>query len=169
MAAGLAFGARLSAIPSECRANDRSVRERDEDLAQWVADEHVRLKRELNTLRDELAARGLFFSGAHTSGVALEKQRTLHSYRDQERQAKRDVAGIHDSERLLHRLWRFISRRRFPNLTTPQSVAPVIDAWRLPAKRHLGPEETPPPFEDPTRRTLVETLAEVAAGTEALT
>jgi hypothetical protein len=54
-------------------------------------------------------------------------------------------------------------------LTAPQRVQPVLDSWRLPASRHLGKDETPPPIDDPTQRTLDGTLEEVAAGREALT
>lgn len=169
LTAGLAFGARLTAIPGECRAHDRAIRERDEDLAQWVADEHPRLKRELETIRDRLNAVNLFYSGQHTFEVAREKERTLHAYRDQERQAQRDVARVRESEGWLHRGWRFLSRRKLPELTAPERAQPVLDSWRLPGSRHLGENETPPPIEDPTRRTLDDTLEEVASVPDALT
>jgi hypothetical protein len=169
LTAGLAFGARLAAIPGECRAHDRAIRERDEDLAQWVADEHPRLKRELETIRDRLNAYDLFFSGQHTFEVGREKEWTLLVYRDQERQAQRDVARVRESEGWLHRSWRFFSRRKVVALTAPERVQPVLDSWRLLASRHLGAEETPPPIDDPTRRALDDTLAEVAESTDALT
>jgi hypothetical protein len=134
-----------------------------------VADEHPRLKRDLEEIRDRLNSRNLFYSGQHTFEVGREKERTLHFYRDQERQAQRDVARVRESEGWLHRGWRFLSGRRLPELTAPARVQPVLDSWRLPASRHLGEDETPPPIDDPTRRTLDDTLAEVAAGTDALT
>jgi hypothetical protein len=164
-------GARVRAIPGECRAHERAVRERDEDLEQWVTDEHVRLKRELKEIRAALSARNIFYSGQHTLEVSLAKERALQAYRDQERQATRDVAAVREREGWLHATSRSLSFRaeRSLELRAPERVAPVLDAWRLPATRHLQPNETPFPINDPTRRTISDTLIEVATDTREMT
>ena len=56
-------GARILAAWREVAAHERAVRERDEDLEQWVVDETVRLTRGLRQKVDELNARNLFYSG----------------------------------------------------------------------------------------------------------
>jgi hypothetical protein len=101
--------------------------------------------------------------------IGRAKEAALHAYRDQERQALRDVARIRDSERWLHRFWRWHLGRPFLTLSAPRRVQPVLDGWRLPPIKHLSPNDAPQLLEDPTRRTLEDSLADVAAGTDDLT
>jgi hypothetical protein len=113
----LGFVARSLGVPGEIAANDRAVRERDEDLQAWLTDEHVRLKRELEQIRRKLAADGLFHSGEYglfRSGeygyrLNLAKEAAIHEYRDQKRRARRDVALIHGRETWVHGVWRQIT------------------------------------------------------------
>jgi hypothetical protein len=166
LTAGLAFGARIASIPRECASHDRAVIERDEDLAQWVSDDHLRLTREIRQIKNELAARGMLSSGEYGYLIGLAKEGALQAYRDQERQATRDVARIYETEGWLHSLWRVASRKKRATLDAPQRVQPILDSWRLPVGAHLT--DTPAPILDPTRRNLEDTLEKVATGTEDL-
>jgi hypothetical protein len=160
LTAVIGFGVRASAIPGEVEENDWSARERNDDLESWVSDRTRRLRAELATITDELNARNLFYSGAHASALARAKELALHEYRDQERQARRDIAAIRGRERWMHRLWRRLKRLPLPELTADSRVKPVLDAWRSSVIRHGDP---PVEVHDPTRRLLDYTLSELAA------
>ena len=56
-AAGAAIAA-LARVPSQVRAHDRLVGEYDEELGNWVADESVRLERELRRTTMRFAESG---------------------------------------------------------------------------------------------------------------
>jgi hypothetical protein len=126
LTAALAIGARLLAVRD--RYDQPLRRHRDEDLACWVADRSLALERELAAKTDELNKENLFYSGAHA--LALIKERALHEYRDQERQAERDVAPARERDTWLHAFWRRRRGRPFPKLTVGQRAQPVLGAWR---------------------------------------
>ncbi len=71
----VAWGARFFRARGEVEAHDRFVSERDGDLASWVSDRSLALWRELNAKSTEMAK------------ISILKERPLHEYRDQERQA----------------------------------------------------------------------------------
>lgn len=164
----LAFGGRLLAVPRELMANDRAVRDRDEDLETWVADEHVRLERELHELSEALNKENLYWSGHHGKQIALAKERALHRFRDQERQALRDAATIRDRETWPHLLYRARKGIPSPELRAPGRVAPVLEVWRRPVRRHLSSKsDESVEVNDPSRRTLDDTHAKLAARAQA--
>jgi hypothetical protein len=158
LTAALAFGGRMLAARREIDATDRFVADRDEDLASWVADRSLALERELVAKTEELNKENLFYSGAHGTALALIKERALHEYRDQERQADRDVALARERETWLHAFWRRRRGRRFPKLTAPQRAQQVLDAWRSSVVRH---GDSPIEVVDPTRRTLRDATQDV--------
>jgi hypothetical protein len=158
LTAALAFGARLLAARREIDATDRFVHERDQDLGSWVGDRTLALGRELAAKTEELNKENLFYSGAHGTALALIKERALHEYRDQERQAKRDVALARERETWLHGFWRRRRRPPFPKLTTPQRAQPVLDSWRSSVTRH---GDSPIEVVDPTRRMLDQAIEDV--------
>jgi hypothetical protein len=158
LTAALAFGARLLAARREIEATDRFVADRDEDLASWVADRSLALERELAAKTEALNKENLFYSGTHGTALALIKERALHEYRDQERQAERDVALARERETWLHAFWRRLCGRPFPKLTAPQRAQPVLDAWRSSVVRHGA---SPIEVVDPTRRTLRDATQDV--------
>ncbi len=160
----IAYVARFFAVPSEIAANDRAVGERDEDLDQWIADEHVQLKRRLETIRKELAATNTFYSGQYGHRLNLAKEEAIHAYRDQERQARRDVALIRDREHWPHGLWRKLTRRPLVQLKVPERADEVLDAWATPPSKHLSSGDVPPRLDDPRNRSLEDVLAEVRSG-----
>jgi hypothetical protein len=114
----------------EIDATDRFVADRDEDLASWVADRSLALERELAAKTEQLNKENLFYSGAHGTALAKIKERALHEYRDQERQAERDVALARERETWLHAFWRRRLGRPFSTLIAPQRAQSVLDAWR---------------------------------------
>jgi hypothetical protein len=158
LTAALAFGARLLVARREIDATDRFVADRDDDRTSWVADRSLALERELAAKTEELNKENLFYSGAHGTALALIKERAPHEYRDQERQAERDVALARERETWLHAFWRRLRGRPFPKLTTPQRAQTVLDAWRSSVTRH---GDSPIEVVDPTRRTLDEAIQDV--------
>jgi hypothetical protein len=154
----LAVGARLFAAQREIDATDRFVRDRDEDLASWVADRSLALERELAEKSEELNKDNLFYSGVHGTALARLKERALHGYRDQERQARRDVAVARERESWIHAFWRRRRKRPFLTLTAPERVQPLLDVWRSSVTRH---GDSPVEVVDPTRRALNEAVQDV--------
>ena len=60
--------------------HNRLARERDEDLGQWVADDHLRLQRELRGITGRMAAPGpgkgsQLYSGAHARAWPTRKSK----------------------------------------------------------------------------------------------
>jgi hypothetical protein len=159
--------ARSSAGPREVKADDRMAADRDADLEEWVLDETVVLRRRLASVRAGLAARGALYSGDYGYQIGLEKEKSLQAYRDQERQAARDVARIFDREGWLHTVWRVCVRQRRYELVAHLRVEPVVNVWRSPPTKHLSSADKPAPIDDPTQRTLERTRAEVASAADA--
>jgi hypothetical protein len=137
-------------IPVEIRHHDRLAVEIDEDLAQWVSDECVRLEREL--MGNKNSAGNQLYSGAFLARIASLKEQALHQYRDQERLAQRRRAMLLDDEGWRHRFYRWwIARDQFPELETPAKAAPILDGWRAKVVARSGGEA---PVSDPTKRSL---------------
>jgi hypothetical protein len=90
----------------------------------------------------------VFHSSTHGLAISLLKERALHEYRDQERQAQRDVAVIELSEGRRHHFWR---REPFPQLKAPSRAVRVLEAWREPVTQHGSPPIT---VVDVTKRDL---------------
>ena len=132
-----------------------------EDLASWVSDRSLALSRELRRESEKLNKENLFGSGAHGTALALLKERALHEYRDQERQARRAVAVLFQTETWTHRFWRWKQSRQFPELTAHGRAQRALDIWRLPVRSHGG---EPIEVVEPARRTLEETTTQVVAG-----
>jgi hypothetical protein len=161
----IAHGARFWSARSEIADHDRSVDERDEDLESWVSDRSMVLRRELRKItewhngEDEQGRpRNLHYSGAHAEALAQAKERALHEYRDQERQALRDVAKLHEGEGRFHAFWRRQKRIGPPELTAHHRVQPALDYWRFSITRHGDP---PVEVRDPTKETLQTTITEI--------
>src|SRR5438552_1178116 len=157
----IAFSAALVRARGEVESHDRFVAARDEDLTSWVSDRSIALGRELKAKTEELNKENLFGSGSHGKELALLKERALHEYRDQERQAQRDVAVVFQTETWTHRFWRWSEGRPFPELTAPGRAQRVLEVWRSAVTSHGG---EPIEVVDPRRRTLEETTTPVVAG-----
>jgi hypothetical protein len=147
-------GVRFMAARHEIETHDRLVHDLNEDLERWVADDHVRLRRELAGLRNDLSARKLYYSGEYGYVLGLAKERALETYRDEETRALRESARVFDQEAWMHELWRRRRNMPKPTLTAPARVQPVLDVWKQPPSRHLSPNDTPPAVDDPNVRTL---------------
>jgi hypothetical protein len=159
---GVYFWTRVSGAWHEIWAHERSAQERDQDLESWVADRSILLKRQLreitaehNRHKDDSTS---FHSSAHAYDLAEAKEQALHEYRDQERQALRDVMRIRESEGLAHLFWRSQVGLRPPELTGPDRVQEMLDFWRSSVTRH---QAEPVEVRDPTRETFETTLAEL--------
>ena len=155
LTAALAAGGRLFGARHEIDAHDRFVRDRDEDLASWVADRSLALERQLAEKTEELNKDNIFYGGPHGVALARLKERALHEYRDQERQAQRDVALAGEQEIWMHSFWRRRDGRPFPGLENLERALPVLDAWRSSVTRH---GDSPIEVVDPTRKGLREAV-----------
>jgi hypothetical protein len=160
--AGGAVGAAIAAlarVPSHVRAHNRLVAEYDEELGNWVADESVRLERELKRATRRFAETDETGESAHARALAQVKEESLRAYRDAELAARNRRTALRDTEGWQHDLWRWVTARgALPPLRMPRKVKPVIDAWREPVS--FG--EVSALVNDPTSRGVDEILAELA-------
>ena len=157
-AAGAAIAA-LARVPSQVRAHDRLVGEYDEELGNWVADESVRLERELMRATRRLTESDETGEHAHARALAQVKEESLRAYRDSELAAWNQRTALRDTEGWQHDLWRWVTARgQLPPLRMPRKAKPIIDSWREPVS--FG--DVSVEVNDPTTRGLDEILAELA-------
>jgi hypothetical protein len=121
---------RLSAVPGDVARHDRRAQALDEDLERWVADDHRRVREELEAIAYDHNARGIFHSGIHLRARAEAKTRALQRYRDRLSQSERALEDLEAEESWPHGLWRFVTRRPQLALRAPERVEPVIEDWR---------------------------------------
>lgn len=88
------------------------------------------------------------------------KEEALHAYRDQERQALRFRAELEAREEWAHQLWRKVTRRPLPRITTVERAKPILDFRR---KGETFDETPAAPVEDPTTRPLDRALDDLKA------
>jgi hypothetical protein len=161
--AGGAVGATIAGlgrVPAQVRSHNRLVGEYDEELGNWVADESVRLQRELKRVTRRFAESDSQGETAHARALAQVKEESLRAYRDSLLTAEHKRRALRDSEGWQHDLWRWVTvRGQLPPLRVPRKVNPLIEAWREPVS--FG--EVSAQVSDPTRRDLDEILSELAA------
>jgi hypothetical protein len=161
--AGGAVGATIAGlgrVPAQVRSHNRLVGEYDEELGNWVADESVRLQRELKRVTRRFAESDSRGETAHARALAQVKEESLRAYRDSLLTAEHKRRALRDSEGWQHDLWRWVTvRGQLPPLRVPRKVNPLIEAWREPVS--FG--EVSAQVSDPTRRDLDEILSELAA------
>jgi len=160
--AGGAVGAALAAlarVPAQVRANNRLMDEYDQELGNWVADESVRLERELKRVTKRYTESGKQGEIGHARALAQVKEESLCAYRDSELAAEHRRAALRDREGWQQELWRWVTARgQLPPLRTPRKVRPIVDTWREPVS--FG--QISAQVNDPTGRDLDEILAELA-------
>lgn len=173
----LTWTARLTVVGREIAEHDRAVAAFDEDLESWVADQTVKLRRELLKITNSMVAdpetgkeRNLLWSGEHGYQISLAKERALEAYRNEERRARRAAADLRGREGSVHTLvrrWR--GRSDTLELQTPERARPVFDRWAAPVTRHLSSEkDSPLAIDDPRERTIESTLAALDGDPKAL-
>jgi hypothetical protein len=139
----------LAGIPHAIRNHDRLVAQVDDDLAQWISDECVRLERAVEAYNEEFARQ--LDAKTFLRGVAHLHEEALHRYRDQQRSAEARIGEWRDAEGTLHRLLRrFWFFTPFSRLGTPERAEPILDSWREDVSRNL----VSAPVSDPTKRSL---------------
>jgi hypothetical protein len=115
-----------------------------------------------------VSRRGAGPSGEHGVQIARAKERALQAYRDQERTARSQEADIGAREGRLHALVRAWKSLDF-GLTAPERVRPILDTWAAPVTRHLSENDPPLQIDDPRKRTVETTLADISGDPKALT
>jgi hypothetical protein len=157
-AAGAAIAA-MARVPTQVRAHNRLVGEYDEELGSWVADESVRLDRELRRVTRRFAESDHQGEPAHAQALAQVKEESLRAYRDSELAARNRRTALRDTEGWQHDLWRWVTARgQLPPLRIPRKVKPIIDTWREPVS--FG--QISARVRDPTSHDLDDILAELA-------
>ena len=128
---------------------------RDRQLSTWVADRNHELQRACKALPAKVPPGGdpddagsepfartteLMAEGGRRRSAAEVDQAiadagalAAHQYRDEADRAQADVDRIMASEGGAHSLWRRVTRKRVPTLTTPARAAPVLAAWLKPS------------------------------------
>lgn len=173
--------ARALGIPSDVRAHDAAIRDRDDALATWTADRNYELEQASKAIRAEVnpnpgerikdgspedafhtVATAGYKTQARKADIAIAAARSdaLHEYRDEERRARLDRATILAAEGWAHRLWRRVGRDPAPALETPTKAVPVLNSWREPSQMS---GERPVHPDDATERTLDHAIAAVRA------
>ena len=126
---------RVYNVPREVRRNDTRIRHSDEDLETWIGDEQKGQRRALirSIVERQHAAKE---NSPDYSLVKLQeaKDGVLQRYRDQRRQAERQVDEIEDDEQLPHRLWRKARSLPVPQLTAPTKKARTVADWEQTAE-----------------------------------
>lgn len=165
-----AYAARVTMVKREVEANDRALGVIDNHLQTWVADDTVRLRRELRGITEAANEPNLLWGGHHGEQITQAKEPALQAYRDQERTARSQEAEIGARESQRHSLYRAWKERPF-GLAAPDRVKPALDAWAAPVTRHLpDPEqEKALAIDDPRKRTIESTLTDLADDPKALT
>jgi hypothetical protein len=160
--AGGAIGAAIAAlarVPTQVRTHNRLVGEYDEELGNWVADESVRLERELKRATRRFVEADRVGDKAHARALAQVKEESLRAYRDSELAAKHRRTALRDTEGWQHDLWRWVTvKGQLQPLRMPRKVKPIIDTWREPVS--FG--EVSAQVTDPTSRDLDDILGELA-------
>lgn len=173
----LTWLARLTVIGREIAEHDRALAALDEDLESWVADETVKLRRELQRISNSMVAdpetreeRNLLWSGEHGYQVSLAKEHALEAYRNEERRTKRAAAELRAQENWAHTLARRRrGRQRAFELQAPGRARPLLDRWAAPVTRHSSSKtDRPLLIDDPRNRTIESTLAELDLDPKAL-
>ncbi len=165
----IAYAGRVAAVRREIAANDRALAVIDDHLETCVADDTLRLRRELRDISETLNQGNLFWSGHHGEQIARAKERALHAYRDQERTARTQEAEIGAREGRLHGLVRVWGANHF-GLNAPKRVKPIVDAWASPVTRHLSnPADPGIEVDDPRKRTVETTVADLGRDPKTLT
>lgn len=174
LVAALTAAARAAGIPGDVRTHDAAIRDRDDQLATWVADRNYELQRECTALRLLLGPQPAVLDDgaggvsnwpamAHQTDLDIAAARGLaiHEYRDQERLARIDVAQLLAGEGWPHRVYRKLRRRSVPSLSTPSRAQRVLDSWRK--QSSMSSDERPVWPDDATKRTLEDAIANVRA------
>jgi len=123
----------------------------------------IRSDSEQRGLRNDLNARGMYYSGEYGYLLGLAKERALQAYRDQETRARREAARILDAEGWMHEGWRTKRNMPRPTLTASTRVEPILNVWKLPPSKHGGPPRT---VDDPAMRAIGQIISGLDADAE---
>ena len=116
-------------IGDTTKRNNRLAERVYEDLARWARDDIQAEARELEAKREELNKRNLSYSGHANSEEARIRGEFAHRWRDRRTAADREIEDLHDSENVLHQMWRKIVRRPWPENPHRDEIERLTAAW----------------------------------------
>jgi hypothetical protein len=114
---------------AEVDRRDRQIRERDEDLEEWIIVRHRELKQRWDEIESQAVLNGVERGGTIPAGRAVVQTIALYEYREELRQARNFVLRLEVEERWVHRVARRVKKQPFPGLTTPDRAVRLIDSW----------------------------------------
>lgn len=138
LATGLVVAAvlRLGEAMSQVDEHDRLVREIREDIRRFIRDRDRELSGELRALHDDLAGRGMLYSGARVAGVRIKRARALHDYRDEISRKRRSYAALVEREGWAHEYARLYRDRPALPLRLEDEQLEILAKWRAPVEIH---------------------------------
>lgn len=122
------------------RRHNRLVRQEYEDLNLFAQDNLQSEARALEGVKNDLASRGLLYSGAY--GVALREVRETHARRwaDRQREAQRKFEEFREHEGITVRTWRKLKKSPWPENPEGENLRVVTRAWEDEALRRAAVE-----------------------------
>lgn len=116
-------------VPRDVERHDKRIRNRDDDLATWIADDAKAVADDIHAKLQDANQRGLSSGGAPLQVRRKVTALALHRYRDQHRDAERVREDVALEERWTHAWWRWIMHKPMPALEAPAIRADVIADW----------------------------------------
>lgn len=130
-AGSAATKATLSAVRvgDTTKRNNRLALRVYEDLIRWARDVLQEEARELDANREELNKRNLLYSGHANAADGQIRDRFAQRWRDRKSEADRRIEDLHDSENVLHRTWRDLVGRPWPENPHREEIERLSQGW----------------------------------------
>jgi hypothetical protein len=121
-------------IGDTTKRNNRLALREYEDLIRWARDVLQEEARELDAKREELNKRNLLYSGLANAEDSRIRDAFAQRWRDRKSAADRALEDLRDSENVLHRRWRNIVRRPWPENPHEEELRRISRGWETRAR-----------------------------------
>jgi RNA polymerase sigma factor (sigma-70 family) len=111
------------------KRHNRLVEREYEDRSRWAQDDALAMQSALDALAEEMNANNLFYSGAHTSRQGQIRERFAVRWRDRKSRGDRLIEDLRDAENFLHRGWRWLARRPWPENLHEKDTERLTASW----------------------------------------
>jgi hypothetical protein len=137
------------------KRHDRLVRQEYQDLLTFARDELEVEAQALQTVRNDLAARGMLNSGALGAGLLAGRNEFAKRWRDFKRASDRRIAEWQEAEGIGVRIWRVIFGSRWPVNSDADELRTITHLWEDEALRREAVEHEVAPQAHAERETAV--------------